>query len=234
MFSRLRSTLLSQRASQCQICHGWPTQTLCEACVVRFAQPCQRCTTCALPLPDGQQQCGACLKEAPPLDQCLAAVPYAFPWNGLIADFKFHDATALAGSFAALLHATPWVDPALEAAAYVLPMPLSVQRLHERGYNQALLLARALQKGKTRADMLLRIKDTPAQHTLKRAQRLTTLNDSFAVEPLLVPLLQGARLIVLDDVMTTGASLYSAARVLKAAGAAHVTGLVLARTEFAA
>ncbi len=179
----------------------------------------------------GQQQCGACLKHPPSLDRCLAAVPYAFPWSGLIGDFKFHDATSLATCFAALLRATPWVEPALEDTAHILPIPLSSQRLRERGYNQALLLARALYPEKTRSEMLLRIQDTPAQHTLKRAQRLVTLNDSFALEPLLLPEIRGARLIVLDDVMTTGATLNSAARVLKAAGAAQVTGLVLARTE---
>ena len=70
-----------------------------------------------------------------------------------------------------------------------------------------------------------------AQHGLKRAQRLTALNQAFAVDPLKVSAVKGVRLVLVDDVMTTGASLYTAARVLKAAGAAHITGLVVARTE---
>jgi ComF family protein len=233
MFLKNISARWAQLASQCQVCQSWPAQPLCEACISRFAQPQPRCNTCALPLPAGLTQCGACLKNPPPLDACLAALPYAFPWSSLIARFKFRDDPALAHSFAALLHATPWVDPALEAASWVLPMPLSGQRLRERGYNQALLLARALQTHKTRADLLLRIKDTPAQHTLERAQRLHGQKDSFAVEPLLAQQIQGARLILLDDVMTTGATLHAAARVLRAAGAAHVSALVLARTELA-
>jgi ComF family protein len=148
-----------------------------------------------------------------------------------MADFKFHDQPALAKFFANLLKATPWVDPSIEAADLLLPMPLSRQRLQVRGYNQALLLAQQLHARKARVDLLLRITDTPAQHTLKREQRLTGLAHSFAVDPLKVSLLQGARLVLVDDVMTTGASLYAAARVLRAAGAAHITGLVVARTE---
>ncbi len=148
-----------------------------------------------------------------------------------MADFKFNEQPALAGFFAHLLEATPWVEPTLEAADFLLPMPLSGQRLQMRGYNQSLLLAKQLNAAKTRTDLLLRMFDTPAQHGLKRAQRLTVLDKSFAVDPLKIPMLCGSRLVIIDDVMTTGASLFTAAGVLKSAGAAHVTGLVVARTE---
>lgn len=204
---------------------------MCDDCVNQFAQPQWRCETCALPLPQGIRHCGACLKELPPLDQCLAAVAYAYPWSSLVADFKFRDQTGLARSFATLLKAAPWVEPRLDAADIVVPMPLSSTKLVQRGYNQALLLALALSRAKVRADILLRIQDTPAQHTLKRAQRLTALDHAFAVDPLKIDALQGARVVLVDDVMTTGASLYAAARVLRGAGASHITGLVLARTE---
>jgi ComF family protein len=175
--------------------------------------------------------CGACLKHPPPLDQCLAAVTYAYPWSSLVADFKFQDQPGLARSFAMLLRAAPWVEPALDAADWLLPLPLSTVKLAQRGYNQALLLALELNKAKVRSDILLRILDTPAQHTLKRAQRLSALDHAFAVDPLRAGQLQGARVVLVDDVMTTGASLYAAAKVLRAAGASHITGLVLARTE---
>ncbi|MDD3936591.1 MAG: ComF family protein [Rhodoferax sp.] len=231
MFISLLSRVLRPPASQCRICRTWPAQPVCDRCVAEFAQPQPRCHTCALPLPAGLSQCGACLKAPPPLDMCLAAVPYAFPWAHLMADFKFHDQPALVRFFAHLLKATPWVEPALEGADYLLPMPLSRQRLQVRGYNQAQLLARQLNAAKTRTDLLLRMVDTPAQHGLKRAQRLTALNEAFAVEPLKVSVVKNARLVLVDDVMTTGASLNTAARVLKAAGAAHITGLVIARTE---
>ena len=139
--------------------------------------------------------------------------------------------TGLVRSFATLMQATPWVEPAMEAADLLLPMPLFPERLSQRGYNQALLLARAMNAGKTRADVLLRIQDSPAQHTLKRQQRLSALDHAFALDPLLIHWVKSARIVLVDDVMTTGASLHAAARVLHAAGASHITGLVFARTE---
>lgn len=237
MFVKLISGLLARRPallplpSQCRVCHTWPAQPVCERCVAHFAQPQPRCTTCALPLPAGMRQCGVCLKNPPPLDQCLTAVAYAYPWSTLIQRYKFHAEPGLVRSFATLLRAAPWVEPALDLATLLIPMPLSDARLKERGYNQALLLARQLDGGKTRADLLLRIQNTPAQHTLKRAQRLTALDHAFAVEPLQADVLRGQHVVLVDDVMTTGASLFTAARVLKAAGASQVTGLVVARTE---
>lgn len=231
MFTSLFSRMLRPPASQCRVCRAWPAQPVCDSCVSEFAQPQPRCRTCALTLPVGLLQCGACVLEPPPLDLCLAAVPYSFPWARLIADFKFKAQPELAGFFAHLLKASPWVEPTLEAADLLLPMPLSSQRLQERGYNQALLLAKQLNAAKTRTDLLLRMVDTPAQHGLKRAQRLTALNLSFAVDPLKISALQGRRLVIVDDVMTTGASLFTAAVALKAAGVAHITGLVVARTE---
>jgi ComF family protein len=158
-------------------------------------------------------------------------VAYAYPWSNLVADFKFRDQTGLTRAFATLLRATPWVEPALDAADLLLPMPLSSAKLARRGYNQALLLALELSPAKVKREILLRIQDTPAQHTLKRAQRLNALDHAFAVDPLKADQVQGMRVVIVDDVMTTGASLYAAARVLRAAGASHVTGLVFARTE---
>ncbi|MBU3898632.1 MAG: ComF family protein [Gammaproteobacteria bacterium] len=234
MFSSLlnrASRVLHRLPSQCRVCHAWPAQPVCEACVSRFAQPQPRCETCALPLPQQVRRCGACVKNPPPLDACLAAVAYAFPWSDLIVDYKFHDTPGLAQVFALLLRSTPWVEPALEAAKLVLPMPLSKQRLQTRGFNQALLLAHRLAPDKTDARLLLRIQDTPAQSTLKRAERLHSLKDAFAVDPLRVAALKGARVVIVDDVMTSGASLYCAAQVLRLAGAAHITALVIARTE---
>jgi ComF family protein len=225
------SGLIHRLPSQCQVCHTWPANTVCDDCVGQFAQPHARCQTCALPVPQGMPHCGACLKQMPPLDQCLAAVAYAYPWSSLMADFKFRDQTGLTRVFASLLKATPWVEPALDAADLVLAMPLSRAKLRQRGYNQALLLARELSHTKVQTDILMRIQDTPAQHTLKRAQRLSALDHAFAVDPLRTAPLQGAQVVLVDDVMTTGASLYAAARVLRAAGASHITGLVFARTE---
>ncbi|WP_137894612.1 phosphoribosyltransferase family protein [Ramlibacter sp. 2FC] len=223
--------LADRLPSQCAVCRAWPARPVCEACVTRFAQPLPRCSGCALPLPAGLTRCGACLREPPPLDACLAAVPYAWPWSQGIARFKFHQHSGWARPLAALLRSQPWVEPALEQADLLLPMPLSRQRLAERGFNQALLLARQLAPRKTDAGLLLRTRDTPAQHALPRRERLRNLRGAFAVEPLRAAELAGRRVVLVDDVMTSGASLHAAALALRQAGVAHITAMVVARTE---
>ena len=231
MFSGWIKGFLNALPSQCLVCHAWPAHSVCEDCVNRFAQPQARCQTCALALPTNTRQCGACIKTPPALDACLAAVSYAYPWSNLIVTYKFRQHPGLAGALALLLRSTPWVEPALEAADAVLPMPLSAQRLQARGFNQALVLARQLAPDKTDSQVLLRIRDTPPQSSLKRAQRLDSLKDAFAVDPLLSQRIKGKRLVLVDDVMTSGASLYAAARALRSAGAAHISAIVVARTQ---
>ena len=217
--------------AQCAVCHGWPAQPVCEACVARFGQPQPRCLTCALPVPAGVERCGRCLHQPPPLDRCLAAVSYGYPWSGLIAQFKFQGQPGWAAPLATLMRSAPWVEPALDEAHLVLPMPLSTERLAERGFNQALELARALAPAKVRSDLLLRVRNTPSQAELGLAARLRNVGGAFAVEPLLAAQVRGQRIVLVDDVMTSGASLFAAAGALRQAGAAHITGLVLARTD---
>ena len=231
MFSSWIRGALAAVPSQCRVCRAWPSEIICESCVSSFAQPQPRCPTCALAVPLGVRQCGACVKAPPPLDACLAAVSYAYPWSGLIVDYKFHEQVGLCNAFCLLLRSTPWVEPALEAADIVLPMPLSTARLQNRGFNQALLLARQLARDKTDAQLLLRIRDTPAQSSLQRSERLRALDGAFAVDPLRHKRLRGTRVVLVDDVMTSGASLFAAASTLRAAGAAHITAVVIARTE---
>ncbi len=231
MFRHLISQVAARVPSECLVCHAWPSQPVCEACVTRFAQPRHRCRRCALPVAEGISQCGACLKDPPPVDACLAALSYAYPWSDCISGFKFHARTGWVATFATLMRSAPWVEPALEQSDCVLPMPLAPARLRQRGFNQALLLARQLAPDKTRADLLLRIRETSAQSELKRAERLRNVMGAFAAEPALVASLAGARVVLVDDVMTSGASLYAAASALRQAGAAHITALVLARTD---
>jgi ComF family protein len=231
MLRQLLQRISRHVPSQCAVCHAWPSQAVCEACVAQFAQPTQRCRTCALPVPDGVAQCGACITHPPPLDQALTAVAYAYPWSGLVVDFKFHQHPGWANAFATLMRSAPWVEPALDAADLLIPLPLSRERLRTRGYNQALLLARALEPVKLAPDLLLRIKDTPPQSSLPRTERLRSVQNAFALEPLQAHRLRGKRVVLLDDVMTSGASLHAAATVLRQAGVAHITALVFARTE---
>ena len=223
---------LAALPSQCHICHAWPAQPLCGRCVARFAQPVARCERCALPLTGDARICGACLKNPPPLDLCLAAVHYAWPWADRIAQFKFSAEPGLATPLAALLGAAPGVASALGAADLLIPLPLSDQRLAERGYNPAQLLAQHCTPPHVpvRLDLLLRTRDTPPQHNLPRAQRLRNVRGVYAVEPLRAADLAGRRVVLIDDVMTTGASLFEAARTVRSAGAAHITALAFGRT----
>jgi len=230
MFRTLIERVSQQVPARCAICHAWPSRVVCNACVTRFAQPVPRCATCALPVPEGITRCGACLREPPPLDACLAAVHYAWPWSDCVTQFKFGSQPGWAAELATVMRSAPWVELALEQADRVLPMPLARERLAERGYNQSLLLARRLAPHKADGTLLLRTRHTPAQSDLSRAERLRNVRGAFAVEPLRAHELRDRRVVLVDDVMTTGASLYAAATALRQAGVAHVTALVFART----
>lgn len=164
----------------------------------------------------------------------MCAVDYGYPWQACVARLKFHGELGLARSLGQLMRHAPWVEPALEQATCLLPMPLSKQRLRERGYNQALLLARALRqdlKTPLPRHWLQKWRDTPAQSELAREERLRNVVGSFILAPAHRHRLRDARVVLVDDVMTTGASLDAACRVLRHAGVAHITALVLARTD---
>ncbi len=225
------SRLLQSLPSRCAICHHWPQAPLCEMCISRFAQPQHRCIRCALPCVHPHPVCNICLRNPPPLTLCLTATSYEWPWVELISRYKFQHQAGWDRPLATLMLSTPGADDALDEAHWVLPIPLSNQRLAQRGYNQAWLLARQLYPSKADAHLLLRTRDTLSQRTLPRTERLANLVDAFAVEPLRAPQLRNKNIVLIDDVMTSGASLHTAARVLLQAGAAQVNALVLARTE---
>jgi ComF family protein len=217
--------------ARCAVCAAWPSEPVCEDCVQRFAQPRPRCRTCSLCLDAPVAQCGECLRRPPPLDACFAAVSYGYPWADLVTDFKFGQQPAWAKTFATLMRSMPWVEPALEQADVVVPVPLWPARLAWRGFNQALQIARALEPAKARADLLLRIRDTQAQSTQGRRERDANLQGAFAVDPLQSHRVRGRRVVLVDDVMTTGATLFEAAQAMRTSGAAHITGIAFARTE---
>lgn len=182
--------------------------------------------------------CIDCLKNHPPLDSTVVAVNYAYPWSELITRYKFGDKPGWADFFADLLLKAPGVAKAfglLRAGDLIIPMPLSAQRLQSRGFNQAWELASALAQ-KTRsaatpdAHLLLRVRHTRPQTELRREARLANVKGAFQIDPLRVPGLAGKRVLLVDDVMTSGASIFTAAGVLRAAGAANITAVALART----
>ncbi|GAB3469579.1 hypothetical protein GCM10011496_01500 [Polaromonas eurypsychrophila] len=166
-------------------------------------------------------------------------MPYAYPWSDLVARHKFGGDPAWAAVFASLLLQVPGARAALESLQsgdWLVPLPLSGQRLQSRGFNQAWELAKALaqQSGTSaRADarLLLRIRNTLPQTQLKREARLRNVRGAFVADPLRVQAIQGHRVLLVDDVMTSGASLFAAAQALREAGAAAVSAVVFARTE---
>ncbi len=231
--------------SQCMVCRAWGRDRVCSACTSRFARPVARCATCALPLAGDAAQCGECLLHPSALDACIAVVDYGYPWDGLLAQLKFNGQgqsggagpnASVARAVADTMRPLAAVQTALQRADFIVPIPLSAQRLRQRGFNQALEIAKhvlgtgAVARAKLRPHMLLRTRDTAPQVGLPRAERLRNMRHAFAVEPVLASQIQGARLVLVDDVTTTTATLCAAALALRAAGSAHVTGLVFART----
>lgn len=162
----------------------------------------------------------------------MAAFDYDYPWDGLLAAFKFRAALDLAPALAERL-GNAVVDNAAPMPDLLLPTPLAPARLRERGHNQAWEIARRLaQRLGVRADahLLLRIKDTPHQLSLPQAGRAANVRGAFAVEPVRRRELAGKSVAVVDDVMTTGATAAEMADTLLQAGAARVSIWVLART----
>lgn len=219
--------------TQCAICRGWDDERVCTDCRARFVDAdAARCRRCGLRAPRGTTACGACLVDPPPLDGVLAALDYAPPWDRLVARFKFGDALDLAAVFARLVERR-WRASGDAPPQLLLPVPLSAQRLRERGYNQSWELARRLGSAlgcPADAGLLLRIRDTAHQIAFPVAQRAANVRAAFAVEPRRRAELRGRRVTVVDDVMTTGATAAEIARTLRQAGAAEVRLWVLART----
>jgi len=219
-------------ASPCEVCHAWGPRRLCADCLARFAPAVPRCRLCALRVAPGVEVCGHCLREPPPFGRTLCLADYGFPWDRVIAAFKFNGhaelALPLAEAFAGAVRAAGAALPQT-----VLPVPLARGRLAERGYNQAWELARRLARllgCRADAVLLLRPVETAHQADLERAQRLANLRGAFMVDPARRSALQGRHVALVDDVMTTGATAREAATTLLRAGAARVDLWVIART----
>lgn len=198
-----------------------------------------RCDRCAAPLPVAAERaaCGQCSDSPPPQRRTIAALSYAFPWDGLIGRFKFHDGVELAAALSERLARA--VDRATAAAGdaepidLVVPVPLSRSRLRQRGYNQAWELARRvarLRRLPAEAGVLRRLRDTGQQSQLARSERQRNVRAAFGVEPGARPGLQGRHVALVDDVMTSGATVAEAAAELMRAGARSTEVWVLART----
>lgn len=199
---------------------------LCRECARELPRNRSCCARCALPLPEAAALCGQCQRRPPPWDAAWVPFRYAWPLDRLESRFKF-SANLAAGRVLASL----WLREPLPTAvpAWVLPVPLHHARLRQRGYNQALELARPLAERlgcALRLDGLIRQRATAAQTELGALQRRRNVRGSFAVaERMAWP----PHVALLDDVMTTGATLAECARVLKRVGVQRVDVWALAR-----
>lgn len=209
---------------------GWGFARLCEDCLTRFAPPTQRCPRCALRR--AGPHCADCLRDPLPLDASVCAVDYAAPWDALLHGLKYHERLSAAPALAALLaQAVRDARIATEGLA-LLPVPLHPQRLAQRGYNQSLRLARVL-ASQLRLPMapnwVLRLDDGAAlAQAESREARWRQLKHAFAMAPQAD--VSGRHIALVDDVMTTGATMSALATLLRRHGAASVQAWVVART----
>ena len=172
--------------------------------------------------------CGPCRQHPPAFTQAWSAYPYVAPLHDAIRLFKYEKKVALAHALGRLLDVTAWPFPAFDL---VIPVPLHPSRLREREYNQSLLLADHLGRrlGLTVAcHNLARVRRTPPQTELTRAARLRNLTRAFAVRR--TSEIARKRILLVDDVFTTGATVNECAKALRQAGASGVYVATLART----
>ncbi|HYD96523.1 MAG TPA: ComF family protein [Noviherbaspirillum sp.] len=240
MFSRLRrwpyrmlSGVAALLPSSCALCGSAQRGTLCDECRSQyFSAPRTRCRCCAIPLQaaDDGQTCGGCLKQPPAFDATIVATDYTPPADQLVLALKFGTRLELAPLLARLLDAPARCG---HAPAVLTAVPLGPQRLAERGFNQALEIAKPLSRSlgvPLERELVVRQRDTQAQSLLHPDQRRRNVRGAFMVPAKAMALVRGRHVGVVDDVMTTGETLNELAATLKRFGAASVTNFVFART----
>ena len=228
-FKQLFSTTLFQ--PHCVLCasHNGGELGACQACLDDLPwHNAPQCPQCNL-LSNGLT-CGSCLNTPPHFDITRALFTYDFPVDSLLQHYKYRDMLHLANMFATLLMDKKLAHQKLaKKIDLIIPMPMHHSRLKERGFNQALEISRIIAKNtqiKLDYSICQRIKLTPPQASLPLKERIKNILGVFSCQQNL----QGLNIALVDDVMTTGASLNELAKTLKQAGAAHVVCWVIART----
>ena len=212
----------------CMLCALPATAAVCTDCEVALpALSSNCCAHCAEPLTAPAAHCGRCLAHPPAFDATLAMWRYQAPIDTLVHALKYRHQLAIARWFGAAL-ATRCLQTPLPTVDRLFAVPLSATRLAERGFNQSLEVARTVSRQTgVRIDLALRrIRDTNTQADLPWKARAANVRQAFACDTRL----DGLHVLVIDDVMTTGATLNEVALALKSAGAARVNNLVVART----
>ncbi|MBU1396914.1 MAG: ComF family protein [Gammaproteobacteria bacterium] len=199
---------------------------LCLACLADLPwHRLPQCPQCAIPTPDGQV-CGTCLKCPPAFGRTHAALTYAFPLDRLIPRLKYNGQLAIAPALGECLAQAVEHAPRPDR---LIAMPLHAKRIRERGFNHATEIAHTVAKQlglPLDLDSCQRVRDTPPQMGLKHDARRRNVRGAFTCSGEV----QGQRIALVDDVMTTGTSLDELAATLKQAGALEVSCWVVART----
>lgn len=221
-----RKILNAVLPASCLLC-GADSQgsLLCPPCTSDLPLlPKSLCPICALPTTHGER-CGACLRETPHFDRSIALFCYDFPADRIVHALKYGHQLAVAGWAGQKLAERAGTD----AFDCIVPLPLHPERLQERGFNQSAEIAGAFHfwaKIPVDRGSLLRTRMTPPQATMPHKERHKNVRGAFECRADFT----GQRLLLIDDVMTTGATAFEAARTLRAAEASSVALLVLART----
>jgi ComF family protein len=230
----MRAADIARRAlpQRCELCVARTAGSLlCDACAAGLPRVAAACPVCALPSHDGAA-CGACLRDPPPFAATVAALVYAFPTDRLLQRIKYGGRLALADWAGATLAVAAGGALAVRVPAErpdrIVALPLSAPRQRERGFNQAreiaLRVAHATAIPLTAP--LMRNSGGPPQAALPWAERRSNVRGAFALRADV----RGARIALVDDVMTTGATLAEAASTLARGGATRIECWVVART----
>jgi ComF family protein len=228
---RLDRTLLPPVCAFCRTPLGIGETGACPPCLADLPRNDPACRFCgaSLPADPGAVPCAACQADPLPLAAAIAPLRYAFPVDVAIHALKYRRRLEFVPPLAEiLLAARDHLPPELDR---IVPVPLHWLRQGRRGFNQALELARPLARelGLPLAAPVVRSRRTHAQAGLAAARRRRNLMGAFDVrEPL-----DGCRILLVDDVMTTGTTLVELARCLRRAGASQVSALVVARAAVA-
>jgi len=208
--------------------------SVCNVCETELPWLIEHCNLCALPLPMEGLICGQCQKQPPAFKQVVAPWTYSFPVDSLISRFKHQARWPLGHLLAHLLGQYlqhRYENAELKRPDCMLPVPMARKRLRERGFNQAARLARWLSNDLNipyDEHLLLRPHETVAQQDLDAKTRQRNLLQAFALAE--GAQVKGRHLALIDDVLTTGATANSLARLLMDAGARQVDVYCLART----
>lgn len=210
----------------CVLCDIPTNQDLCEPCYNHLPQlPPNHCPICLWPVPTAEI-CGACLAKPPAFTRTIAALRYTFPVDALIHTLKYQTNLAIAPILAKLLITR--LKTTERMPDIIIPMPLHPVRLRERGFNQAMEISRYISKHMgiiLLPDSCLRIKHTPPQTGLPWKDRQKNIRKAFSCKIEL----SGKHVALVDDVMTTGATLNELAKALRKQGAAEISNWVIAR-----